>query len=203
MPTEIVLLTGEAEGPALGDMLRACNPALTVHHVLTAEELADAAGRLDLAGHARLIAFCTGVVVPPAVLAAFPGPAYNFHPGPPTFPGSHAAGFAIYEGARRFGATVHVMEDRVDEGAIVGVEWFDVPDDPKLRCDELEIMAYKALVGLFQKLARHLACDDAPLPPIGETWSGRKRTKKDVESLKDLPPDVSEEEVRLRFRAFG
>ena len=206
MPTEIILLTGDVEGPHLAAVLMAHNPTVHVNHVDGADSLRAA---LDLGGGAavnagcRLIAFCTGIVVPPDVLAALPGPAYNFHPGPPTYPGSRAAGFALYEGATRFGATLHVMERRVDEGAIIDVDWFDLPADVKLRHDELEVMAYQRCIGLFQKYAAHLAADDAPLPHSAETWSGIKRTKADAAALREPPRDASEQEIRRRFRAFG
>ncbi|MAN78805.1 MAG: methionyl-tRNA formyltransferase [Rhodospirillaceae bacterium] len=206
MPHEIILLTGEVEGPHLAAALMAHNPTIHVNHVDGAASLRDA---LDLTGGAdanagrRLVAFCTGAVVPADVLAALPGPAYNFHPGPPTYPGSRAASFALYEGADRFGATLHVMERRVDEGAIVDVAWFDLPADVKLRYDELEVMSYQRCIGLFQKYAAHLAMDDAPLPLSKETWSGTKRTKADADGLREPPRDATEEEIRRRFRAFG
>jgi len=172
-----------------------------------ADSLRDA---LDLKGGSaanpgrRLVAFCTGVVVPPEVLAALPGPAYNFHPGPPTYPGSWAAGFALYDGARRFGATLHVMEDRVDEGAIVDVAWFDLPEGVNLRYDELEVMAYQRCVALFQKYAPHLAAEDAPLRAVAdERWSGVKRTKAEATAMREPPRDATEDEIRRRFRAFG
>jgi methionyl-tRNA formyltransferase len=206
MPHEIILLTGDVEGPHLAAALTAHNPSLHVNHVDGADSLRAA---LDLAGGAaanagrRLVAFCTGIVVPPDVLDALPGPAYNFHPGPPTYPGSWAAGFALYDGAARFGATLHVMERRVDEGAIVDVDWFDMPAGVKLRCDELEVLAYQRCIALFQKYETHLAAMDAPLPLSSETWSGIKRTKAQAEAMREPPRDASEEEIRRRFRAFG
>ena len=206
MPQEIILLTGDIEGPHLAAELSAHNPLLHVNHVDGADTLRDA---LDMTGGSganagrRLVAFCTGVVVPADALAALPGPAYNFHPGPPTYPGSWAAGFALYDGTTRFGATLHVMEEKVDEGAIVEVDWFDFPADARLRYDELEVMAYQRCVGLFRKYASHLASDDAPLPLSGERWSGVKRTKAEATVMREPPRDATEDEIRRRFRAFG
>jgi methionyl-tRNA formyltransferase len=206
MPSEIILLTGDVEGPHLAAALSALNPGLPVNHVDGAEPLRKA---LDIAGGPaanagrRLIAFCTGVVVPADVLTALPGPAYNFHPGPPTYPGSWAAGFALYEGASRFGATLHEMTERVDEGAIIDVDWFELPDGVNLRYDELEVMAYQRCVGLFQKYAPHLAADDAPLAASAQTWSGVKRTKAEAKAMREPPRDASEDEIKRRFRAFG
>lgn len=206
MPSEIILLTGDVEGPHLAGALTACNPALHVNHVDSAAALRDALELTDGPGAnegRRLVAFCTGVVVPPEVLRALPGPAYNFHPGPPTYPGSWAAGFALYDGASRFGATLHVMEERVDEGAIIAVDWFDMPAGAKLRFDELEVLAYQRCIALFQDYGAHLATNDAPLAASDERWSGVKHTKAEAAAMREPPRDASEEEIRRRFRAFG
>ena len=202
MPEEILLLTGEVEGPHLAAILNHHNPGLPIVHAATAEDLQAALGAGNGIPARRLVAFCTGVVVPGALLEALPGPAYNFHPGPPTYPGSCASSFAVYEAATRFGATLHVMEQRVDEGAIIAVDWFDLPAGG-IRYDEVEVLAFQACLRLFEHYAGHLAKDDAPLPASSETWSGRKRTKAEAAVLREPPPDASEEEIRRRFRAFG
>jgi len=203
MPSEIVLLSGEAEAEHLPAVLKGHNPALSVICVESKADLEAAC--LDAGpppdGKRRLIAFCTGIIVPAAVLDAFDGPAYNFHPGPPSYPGAHAASFAIYDGAERFGATAHVMEKSVDSGAIVGVRWFDVPE--KARYVELELAAYRELFQLFLELAPHLACDDQPLAPVDEPWGKRKTTKKEFEAMKRITAEMDEDEIKRRWRAFG
>jgi len=203
MPSEIVLLSGETESEHLPAVLTGHNPALTVICPETKADLEAAclnAGPPHGGGR-RLIAFCTGIIVPAAVLDALDGPAYNFHPGPPTYPGVHAASFAIYDGAERFGATAHVMEKSVDSGAIVGVRWFEVPD--KARYVDLEMAAYRELFQLFLELAPHLAIDDRPLGPVDEVWGARKTTKKEFEAMKQITPEMDEDEIKRRWRAFG
>ncbi len=200
MPSEIVLLTSQAEAPHLADMLYRHAPELTVVHAETADQVEQACLAPGRDGR-RLIAYCTSVIVPAAAIDALPGPAYNFHPGPPTYPGAHAASFAVYEAAERFGATIHVMLEKVDAGAIVGVEWFEVP--PGIKYMDLELMAYKAMIVLFDRLSRHLATDDSPLPELDVTWSGRKTTNREFEKMRELEADMDEDEIRLRYRAFG
>jgi methionyl-tRNA formyltransferase len=202
MLEEIVLLTGEVEAPFLGDMLCQFNPALNIIHAETKDQLRDICAISPSNGDARrLIAFCTAVIVPASVLESLPGPAYNFHPAPPSYPGSHPASFAIYEGADLYGVTAHEMAPAVDAGAIVAVDWFDVPSNP--RFTELETLAYKALVGLFSQLAERLATDETPLPPSGDVWFGHKRTNRDFERMQAFTADMDEEEIKRRFRAFG
>ena len=94
-----------------------------------------------LGGVRRLTAFLTSVIVPKAILDGLEIPAYNFHPGPSTYPGSHAASFALYDGVEHFGATAHVMEEKVDCGPIVAAEWFVVPEGARLM--DLELKPYE------------------------------------------------------------
>ena len=202
MPEEVVLLTGEVEGPHFRAILQSVNRSLIVHHAETLEALAAICGAPTQGGGLRrLVAFSTGVIVPVAILEGLGTPAYNFHPGPPTYPGSHAASFAIYEGAERFGATVHEMTARVDAGPIVAVEWFDIPAN--VRFMDLELATYKVLLNMFTDLAPQLAATDAPLPRTEVQWSGRRRTKAEFEKMKALEADMDEAEIRLRYRAFG
>ncbi|MEJ0067722.1 MAG: formyltransferase family protein [Pseudomonadota bacterium] len=121
----LLLLSHGMLAAPLSDALRRYNPSLLIVCAADGEQLRNAfettAGRFD-----RLIAFCTETIVSATQLAALGGPAYNFHPAPPGYPGSHPASFALYDGVTRFGATVHEMAVRVDSGPIVDVEWFDV-----------------------------------------------------------------------------
>jgi methionyl-tRNA formyltransferase len=123
----IVLLTGPVEQVALASVLRGHRPQLTIHPVATSEQLT--AIDANLLRRARLIAFSSAVIVPPDMLSALGFGAYNFHPGPPEYPGWAPAHFALYDGATEFGATVHAMAERVDSGPIVDVSRFPIPSD--------------------------------------------------------------------------
>jgi methionyl-tRNA formyltransferase len=74
------------------------------------------------------------VIVPPAMLRLFPGQALNVHPGPlPEYGGLHMNQWALRNGETRFGATIHLMDEQVDTGAIVRQAWFDIaPTDTGL-----------------------------------------------------------------------
>jgi len=146
----------------------------------------------------RLIAFCTGIVVPAEVLAALGGPAYNFHPGPPAYPGKYPALFAVYDGATKFGATLHEMRARVDSGPIVGVTEFPVP--PDADAPWLEAHAHQAALHLFLRCVRDLACDREPLEALSVNWSNRRCSRQAFEELCTLTPEVSAEELERRKR---
>lgn len=170
----IVLLTGQVEQPVLGSILQGHNPAATIRPVTTLAEVTALAPAL--LNRARLIAFCTDVIVPPQVLDRLRFGAYNFHPGSPQFPGWRCASFAIHQGATEFGATVHVMIEKVDAGPIVGVELFRIP--PGTTVTELEERAFARLAQMFRRLARTLAVQTTPLPQLAVQWSGKKCTRR-------------------------
>ncbi len=194
----IYLLTGPIEAAALAGVLGIRDPRIDVRHVASLEAL-DAVTPDELA-RARLIAFSTDIIVPPRILDALGYGAYNFHPGPPNYPGWGPAHFAVYDGAATFGVTAHVMLERVDAGPIVGVEMFCVP--PNVSVAQLEQMAFVALARLFWNLAQALTRRDAPVTlPLG--WRGRKITRKLHEDLRCAPATVSKDDLDRRVAVFG
>ena len=105
------------------------------------------------------------------------------------------------DGATRFGATAHVITDEIDAGAIVGVEWADIPPDVDRL--HLEALSRQLVVALFERLASDLTSLGAPLPVLDVSWSGRATTRRDFEALCELSVDVDAEEFQRRYRAVG
>ena len=200
MVASLILLTGKAEWPFLRDVLREQATDLAISWAPDGQELEYTCGGQNVS-KARLIAFCSSVIVRPDILSLFDGPAYNFHPGPPSYPGVHPANFAIYEGAIRFGATAHVMTPEIDGGPLVGVDWFDMPDG--INSERLEERAFTSLFQLFTSLAPALVDIDNTLPVLNEAWSGSRRTIAEFEALSQPRTPTNDEERRLLERAFG
>jgi methionyl-tRNA formyltransferase len=179
--------------------LREHNPSLEVE-IITGKDALLAASAARRPG-TRLISFCSAVVVPTQVLAALGAPSYNFHPGPPEYPGRYPSVFALYDGAERFGVTVHEMAAKVDAGPIVSAEWFPIPKDCAL--EKLEELAFSALVAKFRSLAFHLATVERPLPRMPYRWSGTKTKKSDCTALCRITPGLDAAEIARRRRACG
>ena len=155
MKTIILLIVTAGQQLALTKVLREHNPALSFRCVLAREELT--AIEPEVLRTARLVAFTSGIIVPHSILAALGYGAYNFHPGPPNYPGWAPAHFALYDGARTFGATAHVMTRRVDSGPILGTESFIIPDNVSVREPRLSVLAPVARHRLRDRAAADLA----------------------------------------------
>ena len=61
--------------------------------------------------------------------------AINFHPGTPELPGSGSYNWALYENKNDFGTTIHLMNEKIDNGKILEVKKFKI--DSKITLDEL------------------------------------------------------------------
>jgi hypothetical protein len=195
----VILLTGAIEQPVLASDLRLHDLQLIILPVFTSDELA--AVEVTILRRARLIAFTTDVIVPQNVLDQLGYGAYNFHPGPPQYPGWAPAHFALYERAKEFGATLHVMVQRVDAGPIVGVELFEIPAD--ISVADLEELAYAHLADLFWRSAKSLASCAEPLPELPIRWNERRNSRRGFEAICDIPLSISKEDLERRIKVFG
>jgi len=195
----IILLTGAVEEATLGAALRRHNPQLVVRLAETLEALnAIEPQRLR---RARLISFASPVIVPGRILRHLGFGAYNFHPGPPNYPGWAPSQFAVYDRATSFGVTAHVMHEQVDSGPIVDVDLFDIPAN--ISAESLNEMTYARLARQFFALAQALATNPQPLPALPIQWCGRRNTKRHCAELCDIPPGISPDELARRIAAFG
>ena len=195
----IILLTGVIERAALPATLLGHNAALDVLTVESVEELA--ALEPELLRRSRLIAFLTPIIVPKRVLDQLGYGAVNFHPGPPAYPGWAPAHFALYDQADEFGATVHLMVEKVDAGPIIDLALFPLPPDTSVF--GLEGMAYARLAFLFWRMAKRLACDPSLPPAMPIEWSNRKYSRGNYLSMCEIPLDISRNEFDRRMRVFG
>ena len=172
----VVLLTDSVGAAELARFLKLHRPGLTVLRVATRSALDGVPGKV--LPRARLIGFATDVIVPAALLERLGYGAYNFHPGPPAYPGWAPHYFAHRDRARWFGATAHRMVAAVDFGPIIGTQMFPVP--PALTESELARRGAIAMIHLFRRLGRALATAPEPLPTVSARWSGPVRTRRDV-----------------------
>jgi methionyl-tRNA formyltransferase len=195
----IILLAGPAEQVAMPPVLCAHNPRLTVISARTAADLA--ALDLDVLERARLIAFVTPEIVVTSVLDRLGYGAINFHPGPPSYPGWAPSHFALYERAAEFGATVHVMVERVDAGPIIAVARFPVPAGISVL--GLEGLAYAHLAQLFWRMAKSLATDPEPPPTLAIKWGSRKYSRRAYRAICEIPLDIPKDELDRRISVFG
>lgn len=150
-------------------------------------------GRPDL-----LLAFGTGVIVPQSILGMPDMLAINIHPASPAYPGRDPHHFACYDGVAQYGATMHQMTSRVDDGPILDVELLDTT--PRASPADLLALAESAGQTLLGRLFANLGTN-APLLPLGVSWGARKTTRKMFLEMCRIDMTISKDEFERRLRA--
>lgn len=196
MKRNVAILAVPETGARIAELVRQSNPAARIEIVPTKE--AFAALEPDLGPDWLLVSFGTGVIVSPTALSRLGGWAFNFHAASPEYPGRDPHHFAIYDGVRRYGATAHVMAEKVDAGPILAAEWFDVGHGADAG-DLLE-RANAAAMNLIETLVPRLVAGERPAP-LDVSWGARKTTRQDFRSLCRIDPDCDAEEFDRRLRA--
>lgn len=146
-----------------------------------------------------LISFLSRWIIPPSMLAKSRLPAINFHPGPPEYPGVGCLNWALYDNAHEYGATCHIMTEKPDTGPILRVERF--PIRPTDTVESLMLATYQTMVRMVADVFIDPDRHDGLSSRSAEVWTGRRRSRKDLDDLMRIPHDLSGSEVRHRIRA--
>jgi methionyl-tRNA formyltransferase len=110
----------------------------------------------------------------------------NFHPGPPEYPGVGGASYALFDGVMIYGATAHMMEEKVDAGRILEVKRFRIEKD--WGCEELFHRACESAAELCEGVMRDCA-DGDELGSSDEIWKAKPKSRSDFEAWMDVTWD--------------
>lgn len=111
-----------------------------------------------LVAHDVELVVCAGYMhlLRPVFLSRFPGRVVNVHPALlPAFPGAHAVVDALAAGATETGATVHLVDDGVDTGAVLRQEAVAVlpGDTPESLHARIRTVEHRLLPEVVRELA--------------------------------------------------
>ena len=146
-----------------------------------------------------LISFGSSIIVPKKILEIKGLKSVNIHAASPAYPGRDPHHFAVYDNVKKYGATMHFMINKVDEGGIIDVEIFSVKSS--INPNELLMNANDAGLKLFKKLLKNF--DKKNYLKINKKykWSNKKYTRKDFEKLCNLSLDIDKNEFMKRLNA--
>jgi methionyl-tRNA formyltransferase len=131
--------------------------------------------------------------------------AVNFHPGPPSYPGSGCINYALYEDAESYGVTAHLLAEKVDSGSIISYKEF--PIQPSDTVDSLLKRTHIELLQLFKEVTTEILKYNAEyiekcLFNLRDLkWSGIKRKISELDKLSIIDIGCSEAEIKKIIRA--
>jgi len=145
-----------------------------------------------------MISFISPWIYPGPLLSNAAMAAINFHPGSPEYPGTGCTNFAVYNDAKEYGITCHYMNAGVDSGKIIAVKRFPVHEGDTVY--SLTQHCYQLIEENFYELMNGIL-KGQPLPVTNEEWKRKPYTRKQLDELCTIRPDMSEEEVTKRIKA--
>lgn len=146
-----------------------------------------------------LLSFGTGVIVPGHILRSPELVALNIHAASPDYPGRDPHHFAVYDEVKEYGATIHYMIEKVDQGQIVDVQLFDVP--AAISAAGLLAKANEAGIELMRRFFSRYADSGAPIPKKNISWGKRKTARSDFLELCRIDCGMSEQEFLRRLHS--
>lgn len=152
-----------------------------------------------------IFAFRSHLILPEALTKRAEVCAVNFHPGSTEYPGTGCANFALYEQSKEFGVTAHVIEKRVDSGAIIATKRFSIHNNDTVSSllerthihllalfyDVVDVLVYEGQAGVQRLLTEN----------ENSRWSTTKRTVKELDALQVLTGNEDITETRRIIRA--
>ena len=114
------------------------------------------------------------MIVPNHVLTRFPAGAVNIHGASPSYPGRDPHHFAAYQQSNTFGATAHVMNERVDEGPILDVE--EEPVEPGANPDAYRMIGERCVKRLIARVIPRLI-EGKARTAHEHSWCGNKTSR--------------------------
>ena len=145
-----------------------------------------------------IISYLSPWIIPKEVLGKTSQWNINFHPGPPEFPGIGCFNFAIYQSAKEFGATAHIMNQTVDSGEIIGVKRFAILDDETV--ESLSVKTYVSMFQLYEEIMKYIS-DNNSLPKSAEKWQRVPYKRSELEDLCRISKNMDVNEIKRRIQA--
>lgn len=137
-------------------------------------------------------------IIPKSLLDRASQGAINWHPGPPEYPGIGCTNFAIYNDEKEFGITCHYMTEKVDSGKIIEVQRFSILKNDSVY--SITQKCYSLILNSFYRIVEKTSNGKA-LPVSNESWKRKPFTRKELDSLSEIKPEMTIEEIEKRIKA--
>lgn len=148
-----------------------------------------------------VISYRTHFIIPEKILQRSTHGGLNVHAGSPSFPGSGAVNWALYEEMSSFGITVHQITSKVDAGEVAKVYPFEVYtfDNFDTLSDRTDSQSFLAFCDFFSNYFN--SSDLGEIPRIESSWTRNARTIKELDKLEMIQPSLSKVELEKIIRA--
>ncbi len=127
----------------------------------------------------------------------------NLHMAPlPEYRGANQFSFALIEGKKEFGTTIHKIDTRIDHGDILFQKRFPIPEN--CWVGELYQLTYDASLNLFRQTLAHVINDNYKAVPqelLTAKYGVSLHYKKEMAAIKIIDLEWDKEKIERYIRA--
>ena len=130
--------------------------------------------------------------------------AINFHPGPPEYRGIGCINYALFEKAKFYGCTAHLIAEKIDKGKIIDVKKFKIAklDDLDTCLKKTHKASYKQAISLFKSLLKDKNFLRKSIKKNSKfKWSKKINTKKDLDNFYKINLKSTNQDIINKIRA--
>jgi len=128
----------------------------------------------------------------------------NFHPGPPEYRGIGCVNYALYDNAKKYGVTAHLISKKIDKGRIINVERLNI-----LKRDNVESLLKRTYIAQYKqakKILKILSKNNQNLKILifksrKEKWTNKIKKRNDLNKFYEIKKNITKEELRNKIRA--
>lgn len=131
----------------------------------------------------------------------------NFHPGTPDYPGSGSYNWSIYDNKKIFGTTVHLMNEKFDNGKILKVYKFRYSKNITIqqlikKSNIFRVLSFKKYVNFLNKQ------NNKTIKTITENkknnkWTRKARTISELDKAREINLKIKKKQLIKKIQAFN
>ena len=148
-----------------------------------------------------LISFLNSVYINKNVRKKIKINSFNFHPGPPEYPGFGCYNFALLDKTNFYGTTVHIIDDKFDNGEIVNVNKFKVLYK-ELSLEKLIKITHKKILEQAKDFIKDILNKQLKTKS-NFRWKKKAYTKKQFEIARKIKLNDSKRNILRKIKAFS
>ena len=148
-----------------------------------------------------LISFLNSMYIDKSVRKKIKINSFNFHPGPPKYPGFGCYNFALLDNVNFYGSTVHMINDKFDNGKIVNFNKFKISYE-KLDLEKLISMTHRNIIKQAKDFINDILNKKLKIKSNFK-WKRKAYTKREFEIAREIKLNDSKANVLKKIKAFS
>ena len=126
---------------------------------------------------------------------------YNFHPGPPEYPGFGCYNFALLDRVNFYGSTIHLMNDKFDNGPIINTKKFKISNQ-KINLEKLILKTHRNIFLQAKKFINSILNNNINVNKHLK-WKRKAYTKREFEIAREINLKDTKLSIQKKIAAFS